>query len=195
MHDVVGSLLADHLDLQRLVRLLQTQPVLLADPLAPNIGLLVDALFYLTHYPDLRHHALEDRIARRLLEKNALTPGQVAEIETQHSTLVKQGSELLRDLESAVRDEGMPRALLESNLRLYAQRLHENMVTEEATLFPAAVTALDADDFARIERSTADGDADPLFPSPVEKRFEQLHRAIAGEADCDCQADPIRPMR
>ena len=193
MHDIVGRLLADHLDLQRLVRLLQNQPVLHADPLAPNIGLLVDALFYLTHYPDLRHHALEDRIARRLLERGALARAQVSEIEAQHATLVDQGVGLLRDLESAVRDEGMPRELLESNVRLYAQRLHENMLTEEASLFPVAVAALEPEDWNAIERSAGSGGADPLFPTPTEKRFEQLHRAIAGEAGCDCQTDPIRP--
>jgi len=67
MHAIVATLLAEHRNLHRLVALLERQPSLEPDPSRPNVGLLVNALVYLTEFPDVRHHAIEDRIAERLL--------------------------------------------------------------------------------------------------------------------------------
>ena len=77
MHPVLQQLGAEHRDLRSLLALLRRQPSLLADPLAPNIGLLVDALSYLTSFPDVRHHPLEDRLAERLLRRDAIDPAFV----------------------------------------------------------------------------------------------------------------------
>lgn len=186
-HPALARLQAEHSDLRRLSQLLRTQTVLQADALAPNIGILVDALDYLTHYPDLRHHALEDRIAERLQAKGALAAEVMAEIEAQHAGLAELGERLLRDLESALREEGVPPSLIEANVRLYAERLCVNMVTEERGLFPVAMRALDADDWAAIEAAMpATAGEDPLFPVPAEKRFAQLHQLIAEQAGCGC---------
>ena len=85
MHTILETLLAEHHDLRRLVALLERQPSLRPDPAAPNIGLLVDALFYLTRFPVVTHHAMEDRMAERLLARHALDPDFCREIEEQHA--------------------------------------------------------------------------------------------------------------
>jgi hemerythrin-like domain-containing protein len=186
MH-AVERLLAEHRDLQRLVGLLERQPSLSADATAPNIGLLVDAMFYLTRFPDVTHHPLEDRITERLLARRALDAELGAEIEAQHARLARQGLDLLRDLEGALREESMSHELAADNMRLYAERLRHNMAFEELTLFPAALRHLDEDDW-RIIGPTAHADPpDPLFHSQVQARFLQLHEAIAQEAGCDCE--------
>ena len=52
MHNTLQALLAAHNNLRRLVALLERQPVMLADPDDSHASLLVDALSYLTQYPD-----------------------------------------------------------------------------------------------------------------------------------------------
>lgn len=179
MQRVVARLLAEHDQLAGLVRLLDRQPSLVADPAAPNIALLVDALSYLTQFPDVSHHALEDRIGERLSARGALDASISNELSAQHATLAHQGRDLLRDLESAARDEAMPRELLQSNIRLYAERLRHNMAVEELTLFPAALQCLSDDDWSAIAGDIA---ADPLFRTPVEERFADLRRVIEAES-------------
>jgi hemerythrin-like domain-containing protein len=186
MRPLLDILLAEHRDLGRLVALLDRQPSLQADPDAPNIGLLVDALFYLTRFPDVTHHPLEDRIAERLLRRHALDPDLCAEIETQHVRLARQGLDLMRDLEGALRRESMSMELVASNIRLYAERLRHNMAFEELVLFPAASRSLDDDDWHLIEPSAQSRPPDPLFHSAVQERFAELHRAISAESGCDC---------
>lgn len=186
MPGIVDRLLSDHRNLEQLVRLLDRQPSLLASASAPNIALLVDTLFYLTRFPDVTHHPLEDRIVERLRSRKALPAELSDEIETQHTTLSRQGRDLLRDLESALRQETMSPELAEFNIRLYAERLRHNMAVEELTLFPAALRHFDDEDWRAIEHSTGPAMPDPLFQNPVEAQFAQLRKVIAGEANCDC---------
>jgi hemerythrin-like domain-containing protein len=182
MPEVIDRLVAEHRNLERLVRLLDRQPALIADPAAPNIGVLVDAIYYLTRFPDVSHHAMEDRIAARLLDIGAFDPALGHEIERQHATLARQGHDLLRDLESAARAEAMPRELLPAGLRLYAERLRHNMAVEELTLFPIASHRLGPEDWAAIGERPLAGIADPLFRPTPEERFADLRRRIEQEA-------------
>ena len=187
MHPVLQQLGAEHRDLRSLLALLRRQPSLLADPLAPNIGLLVDALSYLTSFPDVRHHPLEDRLAERLLRRDAIDPAFVAELEAQHERLGQQGLDLLRDLEGAARGETLSRELVATNICLYVERLRHNMAFEELLLFPAAARALDAADWRDIEADGLPGAPDPLFQPQAEQRFLQLRQAIEREAAASAQ--------
>lgn len=182
MHAFIDTLLGEHRDLHRLVDLLGRQPSLPDDPAAPNVGLLVDALYYLTRFPDVTHHAVEDRIAERLLARGALDPGLCAEIETQHARLAQLGLDLMRDLEGAMRRESMPTELVSSNIRLYAERLRHNMAFEELVLFPPASRLLDERDWEAIAPSAQRVEPDPLFHSTVHERFAELRRAIEVES-------------
>ncbi len=182
MPRVIDRLHSEHRNLERLVRLLDRQPSLLVSIDAPNIGLLVDTLYYLTRFPDVTHHPLEDRIVERLRDRNALPAGLAEEIEAQHVTLARQGLALLRDLEGALRQETMSPELVEVNIRLYSERLRHNMAVEELALFPAAVRQLDDEDWRAIEHSTPPREPDPLFETLAETRFAELRQAIALEA-------------
>jgi hemerythrin-like domain-containing protein len=185
MHVLLDTLLEQHRDLARLIALLDRLPSLEPDPGASHVGLLVDVLVYLTHYPDVSHHPLEDRIAARLQARGALEADLSAELETQHARLAQQGQALLRDMEGAMRRESVSLELAASSCRLYAERLRHNIAFEELVLFPRAASALDAADW----RVIADGYApqpDPLFSSDADQRFAELRSVIASEADCDC---------
>ncbi|HKR41496.1 MAG TPA: hemerythrin domain-containing protein [Paraburkholderia sp.] len=191
MASIIDNLIAEHRRLERLVRLLKRQSMLRNAQAAANSALLVDALYYPTRFPDVNHHALEDRIIGKLLEKKVLAQELASELSAQHATLVLQGHELIQDLESMVRDENMSGELLEFRIRLYAERLRHNMAVEELTMFPVATRYLDSGDWLLIMRASPDRSADPLFQTPVHQRFVQLHRVIATEADCGCREDDV----
>lgn len=187
MHSILDTLVAQHRDLSRLIALLDRQPSLEPDPQAPHVGLLVDVLVYLTNFPDVTHHPLEDQMAERLVARGKLEPDLCAELEAQHARLAQQGADLLRDMEGAMRRESMSLELVALNSRLYAERLRHNIAFEELVLFPRAEKWLDSDDWSAIAPSYA-APADPLFSSAVDKRFTELRRIISAEANCGCEA-------
>lgn len=187
MTNIIDNLTVEHRRLEQLVRLLERRSMLRDAQAAANTPLLVDTLYYLTRFPDVNHHALEDRIIGKLSEKGVLADELGGELSAQHATLALQGHELIQDLESMMRDENMSRELLEFRVRLYAERLRHNMAVEELTMFPIATKHLDSDDWSSILQSHPQRSADPLFQTPVHERFMQLHRVIAAEADCRCR--------
>ncbi len=186
MHNTLQTLLAAHNDLRRLVALLERQPVMRADPDDAHVGLLVDALSYLTQYPDTGHHVMEDHIAQRLRSCKALDPAQCAEIEAQHATLARQGRALLEDLEGALRKDTTSSELVSLNTRLYAERLRHNMAVEELVLFPAAQRTFADADWQAIKSANLLAVPDPLFHTHVQAQFKELHHAIAVDAGCGC---------
>ena len=188
MHPILDQLLAQHRDLARLIALLERQPSLEPDPESAHIGVLVDVLVYLTHFPDVTHHPLEDRIAERLRERGALSADHCGELEAQHAQLAQEGEALLRDMEGAMRRESVSMELVACNSRMYAERLRHNIAFEELVLFPAAA-GLDAADWDAIAPANAPA-ADPLFSGQVDQRFAELHRMISLEAHCGCEPAP-----
>ena len=187
MQAILDSLAAQHRDLSALIGLLERQPSLEPDPAASHVGLLVDVLEYLTNFPDVSHHPLEDRIAERLVSRKALDAQLCEELEAQHARLARQGADLLRDMEGAMRRETVSLELVALNARLYAERLRHNIAFEELVLFPAAARHLDEADWRAIAATGAAAPADPLFSGAVDQRFAQLHRVIAAEASCGCE--------
>ncbi|TAL54600.1 hemerythrin domain-containing protein [Pandoraea sp.] len=195
MTNIVDTLRAEHGNLERLIRLFDDQAIAIQGASPASTALLVDATYYLTRFPDVNHHTLEDRIVESLLKKRALPVALGREIEAQHATLVREGHQLLQALESLIREENSSAEWVEFQLRLYGERLRHNIAMEELTLFPMALARLDADDWDAIVRGGPTPSADPLFQTPVHERFRQLHRIIAREAECGCEDDDFpRPI-
>lgn len=193
MPEVIKTLRSDHGNLERLVRLLDGRMSGSTNPAVADIELLVDALDYLTHFPDISHHPLEDRIVERLRDKEILPFGFATDLEAQHATIAQQGNDLMRELEFVIRGEDLAWKLetlawdrIAPSVRLYAERLRHNMAVEELVLFPAALRHLDADDWHVIRTTSPKIKQDPLFHAQVDQRFRQLHRAIADAAHCAC---------
>ena len=107
MSEVIETLHRDHGNLVRLVRLLDGRISVLANPEIADVELVVNALEYLTHFPDVSHHPLEDRLVDRLRVKLVLPFGFAADLIAQHSTIERQSHELLRALELVVRGDDL----------------------------------------------------------------------------------------
>lgn len=191
MNEVISRLLVEHRNLGALVGLLDRFPANRTHPTLDEITLLADVFSYLTCFPDLRHHPVEDHIVASLRARNALLADIGDEIDRQHHVLARQGADLMRDLESAAREESTSWPAVAGNARLYAERLRHNMAVEELALFPVAEEVLDdADWHAILTELPGPVPADPVFVSQTEQRFAELRRVIAAEAGCDCFQNP-----
>ncbi len=192
MNQIISRLLEEHRNLEKLIGLLDSFSIRQNSPGFRDMALLVDAFSYLTSFPDVRHHPVEDRITDRMHARNLLSPELKEEIGRQHRVLAKQGADLMRDLESAAREESTTWPAVALSARLYAERLRHNMAVEEMALFPLAETGLSKADWDDVSALSLlmQAPVDPLFVSQTEKRFADLRKVIAEEAGCDCFAKP-----
>jgi hemerythrin-like domain-containing protein len=186
MADNIARWHAEHGNFARLLDLLESQLELFHGGEAPDYGLMLDVMYYMTHFPDLFHHPREDLTYAKVKERDPRMGRVVDEVMKQHVVLRESGEELVESLDSIVDGAGiLARENVEAPGRTYIEYFRNHMHEEETELFPAARTVLRDEDWRAINAAMRDQD-DPLFGSSVEKRYEALHRQIARQAGCGC---------
>ena len=68
MSDSIAVWRAEHANFATLLDLLEGQLDLFHQDAKPNYELMLDIMFYMTHYPDVLHHAKEDLAFARIRE-------------------------------------------------------------------------------------------------------------------------------
>jgi hemerythrin-like domain-containing protein len=72
----------------------------------------------------------------------------------------------------------VPRDTVDDIIRDFIVHARQHIAMEERDFFPAAVKALQPQDWAEIASSRVTGRKDPLFSETVEKRFDAVRRHI-----------------
>lgn len=185
MQETIARWRADHINFRRLLDLLESEIERLNAGDTPSYELLVDIVYYLTHYPDCYHHPAEDVLFDALGDRHPELRGDIDKLHRQHQAIASNGQRLLELLESVIAGGILSRqAILEPAAR-YIDDYRKHMAHEETTLFPQALQYGAALDGAGLPRTTPV--TDPLFGQATAGRFRELHRQIADHAQCDCE--------
>lgn len=186
MSDHFARWRAEHINFVNLLGLLEVQLDLFHKGDAPNYSLMLDVMYYMTHYPDLFHHPKEDLAFAKIKERQASAGSVVDELMKQHVVLRESGEQLVQRLDGIVNGVAiLARENVEAPGRTYVEYFRRHMHKEETELFPSAATVLRDDDWAAIDAAKQDRE-DPLFGTTVEKRYQALQRQITREAECGC---------
>ena len=182
MSDYIAKWNREHANYSRLLDLLEAQINLFHEAEQPNYELMLDIMYYLSHYSDEVHHPEEDVAFRRVMEKDNRLKTVVMDLMRQHQVIVESGKGLLQQLDAIVNGTIMTRQGLESLGRTYIFHLRSHMDLEETEVFPVASRILRAEDWIAVDAAIKSR-KDPLFGDTVDKRYEALHQQIAREAE------------
>ena len=181
MHETLTLWHADHVNFARLLDLLEEELQRFHQGDSPQYELMLDIMYYMTHYPDVLHHPKEDLVFAIVKVRKASVAGVVDELAEQHIMIKELGDELVRDLDDIVNGSITPRARLEEAARAYITSFRTHMRKEEAEILPLAAQLLDAKDWSDISAKIRHIE-DPLFGTSAEERYSALRRQIAREA-------------
>ncbi len=188
MADFIDTWSDDHKHFAHLLDLLESQIGFFLEDKTPKYDLILDIMYYMTHYPDIFHHPKEDLVSARLKELDAGAAVVVNELTGQHAVLRESGTKLLELLQRVVDGVMLKRENIEQPARTYIAYFRLHMAKEEANIFPAMRALLSTDDWAAIEKA-APFKEDPLFGNgALEQRYEALHRQIMRESDFEAAA-------
>ena len=116
---------------------------------------------------------------------------KIGDLEAEH----RRGAERLRHVAQAIESMLMDRELLphtvDDIIRDFIVHEWRHMAMEERDFFPAAVEALQPEDWAEIASARSAGEKDPLFDETLEARFEAVRRHIL-QLEQDAEADRAR---
>lgn len=173
MHPQLQELHQDHLNLAKVLRLLET---LLADVRAGehiDLDALGEIVDYVQSYPDLIHHRREDIIFSVYLERSASRNGLVDRLMGEHGLLLKKTHEVHEHIEQWRHDSPVPRERVVSIIADYLQMQWDHLNLEEGSVFDLLHEELTPVDWERIEASMPLS-TDPLFGNPMRQRFEHI---------------------
>ena len=181
MSDPIALWHAEHVNFAYLLDLLEGQFDLFHKGMAPDYELMLDIMFYMTHYPDVLHHPKEDLAFARIRKCDAEARPIVDQLTEQHARLKAAGDALTLALDDIVNGSITSREHVELPGRSYIADFRSHMNCEETTVLPLAARLLQDSDWAAIDAAILRID-DPLFGTDQEGRYASLRRQIAREA-------------
>lgn len=184
MPDTLALWHSEHVNFARLLNLLDDQVSLFHDGTDADYELMLDIMFYMTHYSDVLHHPKEDLVFAKIRERDESVGRTVDDLARQHERLKQVGGTLVRLLDDMLNGTVVSRAEIESAARDYVGTMRGHMRIEESEILPLAAKHLTAKDWSAIHARIGRIE-DPLFGKHPESRYAELHQQIARHAIAD----------
>ena len=179
VHPLAKRLRDDHRHLQRVLAVLEAQIEALGRAEDVDFDLMLDAMTYITEFPNRLHHPVEDVLFEQLADRDAGAATACREQIAEHERLFHDSAAFYGLLEAVQMDEATltrDRLVADGHAFIEAQRAH--LTREEAELLPLAERVLDTAHWDRAAL-TADQVEDPLDATARPARYESLYRALS----------------
>jgi hemerythrin-like domain-containing protein len=174
---VIDILRQEHRNIEKLLLVLERELGVFACGERPDYEVVHAVIAYFQVYPDAYHHPLEDRVFEKLKVRDSAAATMIGDLAGDH----RRGAERLRRVAQAVESVLADRELLRQSvndiIRDFIEQERRHMAMEERVFFPAAIKALQPQDWAEIAERLTD-QRDPLFSHVVEEKFETVRRHI-----------------
>jgi len=177
MHKQILKWNAEHVDFLRLLDLLELQISLFREGATSNYDLMLDIVYYLTHFADKFHHPREDVALGRLGERDPSVRSMIQKVLGEHKVIASAGTQLVEQMETVLNGAILTRQSVEAAAATYVTYYRHHMAREEKILFPMADKILGQKDWESVAAAIPQ-ENDPLFGKEVEERYRVLHDQI-----------------
>jgi hemerythrin-like domain-containing protein len=174
---VIEILRQEHRNIEKLLLVLERELNVFARGDRPDYEVVHAIIAYFQVYPDAYHHPLEDEVFEKLKARDSAAAAKIGDLAADH----RRGAERLRRVAEAVEtvlaDQELLRQTVNDIIRDFIEQERRHMAMEERNFFPAAIKALQLQDWAEIASIMTD-QSDPLFNEVVEEKFGVVRRHI-----------------
>ncbi len=177
MNEILATLHDDHVNMSKLIDLLEQELAAFKEGDAVDIALLQDLMDYMSHYPDGVHHPREDLIARRLAERDPVAASNADSLMAEHGELDDLARRVYAAVNEIALDAELDRDGIVHLVADYVDRLRNHMNREEVTFFPLAERTLLAADWEDLKGSFGDA-RDPMFGPDMQEKYRSLRDSL-----------------
>jgi len=174
---LIEMLRQEHRNIEKLLRVLDRELSVFDRGGRPDYAIVLAAIDYFKDYPDSCHHPKEDFIFERLKVRDAAAAAEIGDLEAEHLEGAKRLRRVAQTIEAVLNDQDLVRSAVSNTIHEFIDRERIHMMMEERIVFPAALKALRASDWAEIALKLADRE-DPLSQPGLEDKFNTLRRKI-----------------
>jgi hemerythrin-like domain-containing protein len=181
MHRCLEELHQDHLNLSRVLQVLEQQLDTLRDGGTVDLHVMGEIVEYVQSYPDLIHHRREDVIMQVYRERFPDASGVIDQVMDEHRVLRGRTLELKEALQQCWQDSPVPREHMAGLIAGYLRLQWDHMNLEEGEFYRLVEGGLTADDWARIDRSVPRY-TDPLFGDLMRRGYDHIFSQVMAYA-------------
>ncbi len=177
MYNIIDQLHRDHINVSKVLNLLNQQYEIMRTDEAPDYILLSDILDYFRNYPDHIHHPKENAVFEEFLKHHNEIQDTFRELMKEHQDMARMTHDLQEIINSVLDGAMVAKDDLVQRLDDFIDCQKRHMDTEESRVFPLLRKKLTSSDFQSIEANLPPKE-DPLFGEVVKKRYEALYQHI-----------------
>lgn len=177
MSSIIDILLEEHRNIEKLLLVLEQELEVFDHREPPDYEILQAIIEYFQDYPEGYHHRKEDIVFEKLKLRNAAAVARIGDVEAEHHLETKRLQRFAQAIDDILAGREYPRQSFHNVVYDFIEHQRQHMQKEERLLFPAAVKALQRDDWAEIDARINDR-KDPLFNGATERKFDSLRQTI-----------------
>ena len=175
---VLTELHQDHVNLNKLLAVLQNKLERLKHGEMPNFILLADAVDYISNYADAYHHPREDEMYAYFSDAGEPELKEaIAQCCEDHRTLKQYSTELLEAVDCILNDAVVPMDQFVAKLEAFLDHQIDHLNLEEGTIFPLLDDMTTDEQWCELEQKLPKMD-DPLFGEQQKERYIELYTEL-----------------
>ncbi len=175
---IIDVLNREHRNIEKLLLVLEQEVSVFDRGERPDYEVIWAVVAYFQVYPEAYHHPQEDRVFEKLKARDPAAAAKIGDLAAEHRSGAERLHRITQAVESVLMDQEVPRHTVDGIVRDFIVQERRHIAAEERDFFPAAVKALQPEDWAEIASSRLTGQKDPLFCENAEERFEAVRRHI-----------------
>ncbi len=177
MTKIIEILREEHRNIEELLLVLEQELHVFDRNEQPDYEILQAVISYFQDYPDCCHHPKEDMIFEKLKARDPVAAGSVGDLEAEHQNEGKRLQRVAQMIRSILTHHEVLRPTFDDIMRDFIEHERKHMEMEERVLFPAAVNALQPEDWAGIDAIWSEK-KDTMFNVAIEEKCQSLRERI-----------------
>ena len=177
MTEMIEVLRQEHRNIESLLRVLERELSVFDRGERPDYEIVLAVIDYFEDYPDACHHPKEDMIVEKLKARDPVAAAAIGDLEAEHQAGTKRLRGVAQAVERVLSDQDLVRENVANIIRDFIDHERQHMAMEERVVFPAALNALQPQDWADIALKLADR-YDTFHQIRFEKKFNKARRSI-----------------
>jgi hemerythrin-like domain-containing protein len=169
---IIDFLRQEHRNIEKLLLVLEQELNLFDRGERPDYEVIQAVISYFEVYPDAYHHPQEDRVFQKLKARDPVAAANIGDLAAEHRSGAERLRRVARAVQSILMDREVLRQMVYDIIRDFIAHERHHMAVEERDFFPAAIKALQPEDWADIASTLTDR------KDPLEERFDAVRRHI-----------------
>jgi hemerythrin-like domain-containing protein len=174
---IIDVLRQEHRNIEKLLLVLEQELDVFARGERPDYEVVQAVIAYFQVYPDTYHHPQENLVFDKLKVRDSAAAANVGDLVAEHRIGSERLHRVAQAIESVLADRELLRQTVNDIIRDFIEHERRHIAMEDRYFFPAAVKALQPQDWTEITSRLTDT-KDPLFSETVEERFDVVRGHI-----------------